>query len=263
MPGNPNITLWRQYAAGSRTRGELTARLLSDVIELKGARILDAGCGSGGIALALHDHGARVTAIDPDVNHIQKLRAMNTGIDFIRMNIEELDSGDYQAVILNDVLEHVTDPNRVLSICRDALVPGGYLYLVTPNKYSLINLFCDPHYSLPLVSLFPRSRVRWLIAGVLKWHPLSKPDFPQLLSLSRLKTILTQNNFEFRFINRQAAELALEQPGYIWSRNWHLRTIGMINKFKLGIFFLKFINNKSGFFNNLLNPAWYILAERK
>jgi SAM-dependent methyltransferase len=47
----------------------------------------------------------------------------------------------FQRVECDAVLEHVRDPQRVMSEIRRVLAPGGYLHLVTP--------FCHPYHAYP------------------------------------------------------------------------------------------------------------------
>jgi SAM-dependent methyltransferase len=44
--------------------------------------------------------------------------------------------GRYDALVMNNVLEHFLDPARVLEQCRSALVDGGRILVSTPNAAS-------------------------------------------------------------------------------------------------------------------------------
>ncbi len=262
---NPNTNLWTSYQQTAEYRGELAAQLLLPFHPLAGLTILDLGCGSGGIAKALIKHGAHVTAMDPDPERIKILDGETIpGLTTQCLPAESLDEqAVYDVIILNDVLEHTINPDKVLYNCQRALVQCGLLYLVTPNRWSLFNAFCDPHYSIPFVSMFPRTWTRFLIAQVLKWHRPDKPDFPQLFSRFKLESLLGKNNFTFEYVNRQAATLAMSEPRYIWSRKWHLQSIHMIKRFKIEKILLTLVNNKPGIFNAVFNPVWYIIAKRR
>ncbi len=262
---NPNTKLWTSYQQTAEYRGELAAQMLLPFCNLAGLTVLDLGCGSGGIARALLKHGAHVTAMDPDHERIKTLDDKTIpGLTTQCLPAEALDEqAVYNIIILNDVLEHTINPDKVLQNCNKALVQGGYLYLVTPNRWSLVNLFCDPHYSLPFVAMFPRHWTRNLVAKILKWHSPDKPDFPELLSRFTLESLLGKNNFTYEYVNRQAATLAMSEPRYIWSRKWHLQFIDMIKRFKIEKILLTLLNNKPGIFNAVFNPVWYIIAKRK
>jgi len=260
---NPNTNLWRSYQCNSVNRGWLVAHILAETMTLAKARILDVGCGDGGIAIALAQAGAQVKAVDPDPQRLRKLAEYS--IQRLETEItggETLREPDcfYDAVILNDVLEHTENPGLVLQNCRNCLKPGGVIYITTPNKFSPLNLLCDPHYSLPGLALLSRRSVKRIVAQWLKWLPQDKPDYPQLLSLTQLSQLLQENRLTWRFANRRAAQLAFAEPRALWSRPAHLWIIQCIIRFKLVKFFLTLINDKKGLYNKCLNPNWTILA---
>jgi SAM-dependent methyltransferase len=60
-------------------------------------------------------------------------------------------------VILDNVLEHVTDQTGTLREINRVLRSGGLLYMVTPKPLSLYSLWNDPHYDLAGLVLLPRA----------------------------------------------------------------------------------------------------------
>ncbi len=62
----------------------------------------------------------------------------------------------FDLVILDNVLEHVTDRPGTLREIHRVLRPGGLLYMVTPKPFSLYSLWNDPHYDLAGLVLLPR-----------------------------------------------------------------------------------------------------------
>jgi ubiquinone/menaquinone biosynthesis C-methylase UbiE len=103
-----------------------------------GGRVLDAGCGGGGMPLSLAEEARSVVGIDP-VERFQdagKTLARERGIHnlhFARADGQALPFGDrtFDLVLSHAVIEHVPDAPRYLSECARVLAPGGHVYLST------------------------------------------------------------------------------------------------------------------------------------
>jgi 2-polyprenyl-6-hydroxyphenyl methylase/3-demethylubiquinone-9 3-methyltransferase len=108
---------------------------------LRGARVLDVGCGGGLLSEALAGEGAEVTAIDlaPDLLRIARLHGLESGVkvDYRQLPVEALAAempGSFDAITCMEMLEHVPDPASVLRACATLLKPGGRLFLSTLNR---------------------------------------------------------------------------------------------------------------------------------
>ncbi|MGQ0802198.1 MAG: bifunctional 2-polyprenyl-6-hydroxyphenol methylase/3-demethylubiquinol 3-O-methyltransferase UbiG [Pseudomarimonas sp.] len=116
--------------------GYITARL-----PLRGARVLDLGCGGGLLSEALAQAGADVTAIDlgGEVIDVARLHLLESGlaIDYRECSAEALAAEmptHFDAIACMEMLEHVPDPAAVLAACMRLLKPGGQLFLSTLNR---------------------------------------------------------------------------------------------------------------------------------
>jgi 2-polyprenyl-3-methyl-5-hydroxy-6-metoxy-1,4-benzoquinol methylase len=76
---------------------------------LEGVRILDLGCGAGGLAKSLAAKGARITGIDPNWEAILNARDLVPAASFERARAEALpfNDGIFDAVVVVNTLHHV------------------------------------------------------------------------------------------------------------------------------------------------------------
>jgi 2-polyprenyl-6-hydroxyphenyl methylase/3-demethylubiquinone-9 3-methyltransferase len=114
---------------------------VADRVALRGARVLDLGCGGGLLSEALAGAGADVTAIDlaPDLLKIARLHGLESGIrvEYRQVSAEALAAeapGAFDAITCMEMLEHVPDPASILRACATLLRPGGRLLVSTLNR---------------------------------------------------------------------------------------------------------------------------------
>ena len=129
---------------GSMTPGRFTYFL--DVLTRRGealasgSRVLDIGCGGGFLAEEFAALGCQVTGIDPSPVSIGAARAHATAhglhIDYRTGSGERLPVPDsaFDLACCCDVLEHVSDLDRVISETARVLKPGGRYLFDTINR---------------------------------------------------------------------------------------------------------------------------------
>src|SRR5262245_17874315 len=90
-------------------------------------RIIDLGCGTGGMTVEIAARGAGVLGIDGSVEMVNTARSEHPNISFVVGNAHDFTVGDqYDAVVSNAALHWMTrDPSAVLSRVHAALRPGG------------------------------------------------------------------------------------------------------------------------------------------
>ncbi|HYJ67240.1 MAG TPA: bifunctional 2-polyprenyl-6-hydroxyphenol methylase/3-demethylubiquinol 3-O-methyltransferase UbiG [Nocardioidaceae bacterium] len=102
--------------------------------------LLDIGCGGGLIAEEFARMGFPVSGLDLSSGSIATARehaqAQGYQIDYTVGGAESLpyDDGSFGVVTCCDVIEHVTDVDRVLSEASRVLRPGGVFLYDTPNR---------------------------------------------------------------------------------------------------------------------------------
>lgn len=123
-------------ASADRERAITCDAMLKLVRQVPTGPILDAGCGEGWLARALHAHGHRVTAMDgsPAMIELARKAGPRTGIDFRVVTFAEGASGPrrmgsaYGTVVFNfSLLDQRITP--VLSAAAKLLFPYGRLLI--------------------------------------------------------------------------------------------------------------------------------------
>lgn len=154
-------------------------------------RLLEIGCGSGGIAHYFATHPSlqcSVTAVDVHDN-----RQVRDGYTYHSVQGVQLPFEDQQfdAVISNHVIEHVGDAAAQLvhlQEMRRVLTPTGKAYLAVPNRWMLT----EPHYRLKFLSWLPHAwrspYLRWMGKGeVYDCEPLQMHELERMLAAAGLQ----------------------------------------------------------------------------
>lgn len=127
----------------------------------RGARILDLGSGVGNFVVACRKQGLRAYGIEPDrigqgssVTSLQIARRRLDSPAFAAALGEQLPFADatFDFVVLDQVIEHVSDQSRVLEEAFRVLKPGGAMYVACPNYLR----FYEPHYKVRFFPLLPK-----------------------------------------------------------------------------------------------------------
>lgn len=100
-------------------------------------RLLDIGCGSGDWLLRMKARGWHVEGVDLDGTAVAMAEHRGLAVHCGTVHDRSYPEAHFDAITLNQVIEHVPDPVAVLSECRRILKPGGHLILYTPNSQSL------------------------------------------------------------------------------------------------------------------------------
>ena len=133
---------------------------ISDRVDLTGKRVLDVGCGGGILAEAMTAAGAEVTGIDAAAGPLQVagLHGHESGlkVDYQLTTVEQLagqKTAPFDVITCLEMLEHVPDPDSVISSCSRLLTKGGHLFLSTINRNPKSYLFAviGAEYLLKLV----------------------------------------------------------------------------------------------------------------
>jgi ubiquinone/menaquinone biosynthesis C-methylase UbiE len=148
----------------TKTPGELRYRLRCiDKLgyDFRGdERLLDVGCGDGGVSRLLRQRVGEVVAIDVESSDLWEDEA---GLSFSVENAEELPFADHEFDLIHskDSLHHMEDPDRAVQEYRRVLKPGGTVLIVESNRY-------NPVFYVHMTKMlghehFPRRRFQQLV----------------------------------------------------------------------------------------------------
>jgi 2-polyprenyl-3-methyl-5-hydroxy-6-metoxy-1,4-benzoquinol methylase len=136
------ITQWntattRESLAASATDGDFAKRHLVNPVllrllgDVRGRRVLDAGCGNGYLSRMLAERDAQVVGVEPTDVMVTFAREKETelaqGVAYVQADLARLPDlgGPFDAVVCSMVLMAIPDWRPAMRACVAALRPGG------------------------------------------------------------------------------------------------------------------------------------------
>jgi len=138
----------------------------------KGKKILDVGCGEGGVLTPYEQAGYDCTGLEysPErVNYASEKGASN--IKFIQGNIEQFSSDQkFDVILMLDVIEHVDQKLQALDNIKKMLLPEGIVIISFPPFRSPFGGHQQVMKSflkyIPFIHLAPAWLYRWLLKNI-------------------------------------------------------------------------------------------------
>lgn len=179
-----------------------------------GMRILEIGCGEGGVLKPFLDRGCSCVGVDLVPQRIELARQflesyVSAGqLRLLAQNIYDLDFlGEFREffdlILLKDAIEHIPDQEKIIGYMHTLLRPGGYIYFGFPPWYM-------PHgghqqiCSNRVLSMFPYIHLLPvpLYKGVLRLfreNPSTIQDLMEVkatgISIERFERIIKRGNY--------------------------------------------------------------------
>jgi 2-polyprenyl-3-methyl-5-hydroxy-6-metoxy-1,4-benzoquinol methylase len=141
-------------------------------------RLMDFGCGDGEMLAAARVLGMEAIGIDISATRAHAARGAGALVLPDLATFDAKGGGKVHAVVLSQVLEHVSDPVGLLRAIAPRMVPGGVLFVAVPNCSGLTvpRDFDGFHRLQPLehINAFTPRTLRETVARA-GFHPLRRP----------------------------------------------------------------------------------------
>lgn len=102
-------------------------------------RVLEVGCGAGYFLRVLQSAGWDVVGIDFDPNAIAAARRAGIAAEVSDLPSMKFPDAGFDAIVMDNVIEHLPDPVAILAECHRVLGSGGRIVCTTPNVDSRLH----------------------------------------------------------------------------------------------------------------------------
>lgn len=116
-----------------RANFEVLLDWMSGHLNLKGAHLLEVGCGRGWFLAAADRRGMVVRGIEPGPDR-EVARQDGFNVDGGHFPTDLSDHGPFDVITFNDVFEHIKNPASAMRSVRDLLAPGGVAVFNLPSS---------------------------------------------------------------------------------------------------------------------------------
>ncbi|MBB4116325.1 SAM-dependent methyltransferase [Rhizobium sp. BK226] len=114
------------------------ADALERAMPLRGAKILDVGCAEGGFTEMMMERGAECLGLEPDRNAAQEALEKRLPIELVSFESFAETENEYDAIVFNDVFEHMQDPDLTLQKASRMLIDDGFVLINAPVSSGFI-----------------------------------------------------------------------------------------------------------------------------
>lgn len=205
-----------------------------------GMRVLEIGCGEGGVLKAFINKGCLGVGVELDAPRIvdaQKFLPEDIAagkLKFVTKDIYKVDTdkdfdGLFDIIVLKDVIEHIHDQAKLIGWMKNFLNPGGIVFFGFPPWYMPFGghqQICKSKISrLPYMHLLPRGIYRW----ILKNRKENVAEMMEIrdtgISIERFEKICKKEGYGFFHVRHY-----LLNPIYEWKFGWKPRRQSVIVK---------------------------------
>ncbi len=186
-----------------------------------GEKILDVGSGSGWFSIEMAQRGFDITALDLSEKNLERIKQSAPAVKTAAADAYKtpFESGSFDWVIANEIIEHLENPVEALKEWRRILKPGGKVLLATPYREKILYALCiHCNRKTPLhAHLHSWTKVSLreaFVEGGFK-RGCMVPFFNQYLSHFRINTLLQKIPFLCWFLLDRVMNKWTDKPRFI------------------------------------------------
>ncbi len=205
-----------------------------------GMRVLEIGCGEGGVLKAFINRGCIGVGVELDAPRIEDAKKFlpediaSGKLQFVVKDIYQADReddlrGPFDIIILKDVIEHIHDQPKLIGWMKNFLKPGGIVFFGFPPWYMPFGGHQQMARSkisrLPYLHLLPKGIYRWILQK--KKEPVA--DLMEIrdtgISIERFERICKDQGYQFVHVRHYFLN-----PIYEWKFGWKPRRQSILIK---------------------------------
>ena len=205
-----------------------------------GMRVLEIGCGEGGVLKAFINKGCKGVGVEldaPRIGDAQKFLPEDIAAgrlrfvvkDIYQVDIEKDFNGLFDIIVLKDVIEHIHDQPKLIGWLKRFLKPGGIVFFGFPPWYMPFGghqQICRSTISrLPYIHLLPKKIYRW----ILKSKKENVDEMMEIretgISIERFEKISNEEGYKLFHVRHY-----LLNPIYEWKFGWKPKRQSIIIK---------------------------------
>lgn len=110
----------------------------------KGEKVLEIGSGRGWFALEMAKRGFDITAVDLSQKNLDIIKEKSSFVKTKFGSADDLPFTEekFDWIVMNEVLEHLEDPDQVLYHISQFLTPQGKIFISVPYKENIVQELC-------------------------------------------------------------------------------------------------------------------------
>lgn len=136
------------YVADTPLLNSIFARRLNEIERLRPrrGRLLDVGCATGVLVELADRRGWKAEGIEVSAFAVSRCRARGLRVHHGEIGNVPLPERAFDVIVMDDTIEHLTDPRAAMARSYELLAPGGLLTMNTPNEAGWLRFLMRRHW---------------------------------------------------------------------------------------------------------------------